>query len=94
MSSGTLETLTGLDRYGLARQFRAAFGTSPYRYRVMRRIDHARHLIEAGRPLCDAAMACGFADQSHMTRHFKKAYGLPPGRWAAMSRVAGASAAV
>lgn len=81
-----LETATGLDRYALARQFRALLGTSPYRYRVMRRVDHARRLIEAGRSLSDAALACGFADQSHMSRHFRKAYGLPPGRWATMCR--------
>jgi len=86
LRSEALEAATGLDRYSLARQFRAALGTSPYRYRVMRRVDRARRLIEAGQTLSDAALASGFADQSHMTRHFRKAYGLPPGRWAAMTR--------
>ena len=83
--SKQLEAISGLDRYRLARQFRAAYGTSPYRYLVMRRLDRARRLIQAGRPLCDAALASGFTDQSHMTRHFKKAYGLSPGRWAAIT---------
>src|SRR5207245_9030135 len=32
---------TGLDRWTLARQFRAAFGTSPTRYRTMRQIGRA-----------------------------------------------------
>jgi AraC-like DNA-binding protein len=36
-------------------------------------------------PLVEAALRCGFADQSHMTRHFRKAYGLPPGRFAALA---------
>ena len=85
LRSEDLEAASGLDRYSLARQFRAVLGTSPYRYRVMRRVDRARQMIEAGQTLSDAALASGFADQSHMTRHFKKAYGLPPGRWAAMS---------
>jgi AraC-like DNA-binding protein len=80
-SSG-LETLTGLSRYDLARQFRACLGTSPYRYLVMRRLDRARALIGEGTPLAEAAVSCGFADQSHLTRHFKKAYGVSPGRWA------------
>lgn len=83
--SKELEAITGLSRFALARHFRACLGTSPYRYLVMRRLDRARTLIRQGAPLADAALASGFADQSHMTRHFKKAYGLPPGRWAAMA---------
>lgn len=86
LGSAELEAAAGLSRYELARQFRAAFGTSPYRYLVMRRLDLARRMIRDGVPLAEAAAAGGFADQSHMTRHFKKAYGVPPGRWAAMIR--------
>ena len=84
VSSSELEALTGFSRYDLARQFRACLGTSPYRYLVMRRLDRARALIRQGKPLADAALASGFADQSHLTRHFKKAYGVSPGRWAKM----------
>ncbi|MGE0424676.1 MAG: helix-turn-helix domain-containing protein [Reyranellaceae bacterium] len=35
--------------------------------------------------MANAAVASGFADQSHMTRHFRRAYGLSPGRWAMLS---------
>jgi AraC-like DNA-binding protein len=84
VTSEELERVTGLSRYALARHFRACMGTSPYRYLVMRRLDRVRSLIRHGAPLADAAVSCGFADQSHMTRHFKKAYGMPPGRWAAI----------
>jgi len=82
--STDLETIAGLTRYELARQFRACLGTSPYRYLILRRLDRARTLIRQGTSLADAALASFFGDQSHMTRQFKKAYGLPPGRWAAM----------
>ena len=84
--SATLESETGLDRYALARGFRARFGTSPHRYLVGRRLDRVRAEIARGASLADAAYAAGFADQSHMTRHFKARFGLPPGRYAALLR--------
>jgi AraC-like DNA-binding protein len=80
-----LERIAGLDRWAIARQFRRAFGTSPDRYRRMRRLALARHAIAAGAPLAAVAVETGFADQSHMTRHFTRAYGLTPGRWAALT---------
>jgi AraC-like DNA-binding protein len=79
--ASTLEQITGTDRFTLARHFRRAFGTSPDRYRTMRRLTLARMAIERGLPLARAAADAGFADQSHMTRQFKRAYGLTPGRW-------------
>ncbi|MGE3648491.1 MAG: AraC family transcriptional regulator [Reyranellaceae bacterium] len=85
VASAELEAATGQTRYVLARHFRAFFGTTPYRYLVMRRLDHARGLIRRGVTLANAAVASGFADQSHMTRHFRRAYGLSPGRWAMLS---------
>ena len=79
----TLEKVAKLDRWTLARQFRAAFGTSPSRYRTMRQLNIVRRLILNGMPLAEASLQAGFADQSHMSRQFRKAYGLAPGHWAA-----------
>jgi AraC-like DNA-binding protein len=86
VDSSRLEAMTGLDRFALARQFRAAFGTSPYNYLVMRRLDRARRMLAQGTSLADAAFACGFADQSHLTRQFRRAFGVTPGRWRALQR--------
>ena len=83
--ASTLERIAGIDRYAIARQFRRAYGTSPDRYRTMRRLRTARTAIEEGIPLARAAADAGFADQSHMTRQFVRAYGLTPGRWAAIA---------
>jgi AraC-like DNA-binding protein len=78
-----LERLAGLDRWALARQFRAAFGTSPSRFRTHRQLDLLRRSVKCGVSLMDAALEAGFSDQSHMSRQFKRAYGLTPARWAA-----------
>ena len=46
----------------------------------------AQAMIADGAPLSEIAVATGFADQSHLTRHFAARFGLTPGRWAALSR--------
>src|SRR3546814_7821523 len=76
-----LEAATGRDRWSLSHDFRTFYGTSPYRYLTMRRLDTVRRTLFAGTSLAHAAASAGFADQSHMTRHFLKTFGLTPGRW-------------
>ncbi|WP_319519499.1 AraC family transcriptional regulator [uncultured Martelella sp.] len=85
IGSETLEALSGLDRFSLSRQFRAAFGTSPHRFLVQRRLQRTKALIASGETLAAAALSAGFADQSHMTRHFRKTYGMTPGRFQALT---------
>lgn len=86
--ASTLEQVAGIDRFTIARHFRWAFGTSPDRYRTLRRLAVARAAIEGGRSLARTAAEAGFADQSHMTRQFKRTYGLTPGRWMALTTAA------
>lgn len=76
-----LEQITGQDRWKLSRDFRTAFGTSPYRYLTLRRLDRAKAGIVKGMPLVQAALDAGFADQAHLTRHFRSAFGITPARW-------------
>lgn len=82
-----LEAAHGISRFAIAREFRAHFGVSPSRYVIERRLDHVRRRIAAGDGLAEAALAAGFSDQSHMTRHFRSANGLSPGRWRAVTCV-------
>ena len=82
--STELETITGLTRYDLCRQFRTMFGTSPHRYLLMRRLEFARDQIHLGRLLVEVAYDAGFADQAHFTRVFKSRFGLTPTRYRAL----------
>jgi AraC-like DNA-binding protein len=83
--ASVLEAIAGTDRFTITRHFRWAFGTTPDRYRALRRLAMARAAIESGQSLAAAAAEAGFADQSHMTRQFKRTYGLTPARWAALT---------
>ena len=81
-TSHDLEVATGLSRFDLARHFRRAYGTSPHRYLLMRRLERAREMMRDARtPLVEIAVAAGFADQAHFTRQFRKAFGFTPGLW-------------
>ena len=82
--STEIESITGLTRYDLSRQFKIMFGTSPYRYLLMRRLDFARERIHRDRPLAEVACDAGFADQAHFTRVFRSAFGLTPARYRAL----------
>jgi AraC-like DNA-binding protein len=66
----------------LVRAFRDAFGITPHRYVVARRIDTARKLLLAGAPLARTATEVGFHDQAHFTHHFRRHVGATPGRFA------------
>jgi AraC-like DNA-binding protein len=70
----------------VSRGFRAVFGTTPVRYRADARARRAWRVITNGRdPLVDVALACGFADQAHMTRGVLGLTGAPPSAWRAAS---------
>lgn len=76
-----LAAVSGRDRWSLSRDFRALFGTSPYRYVTMRRLEYCRRMMLTDNSLANIALEAGFADQSHMTRQFISSYGVSPGHW-------------
>jgi len=61
ISAATLESETGIDRYTLARGFRARFGSSPHRYPIGRRLERVKAEIARGWPLAESAYDAGFA---------------------------------
>jgi AraC-like DNA-binding protein len=66
----------------LVRSFTRTFGIAPHRYVIGRRIDAARALLLNGEPIADVAVAVGFHDQAHLTKHFRRHLGATPGRFA------------
>lgn len=78
-----LAGLIGLSRYQLLRRYVAAYGVPPHAWLLQRRAERARTLIREGSALAAAAAACGFADQSHLTRVFTRHFGYTPGAWRA-----------
>ena len=66
----------------LARVFRRFFGCTPAEYVRRCRVEHAAALVRAtAQPLAEIAVACGFVDQSHLTRAFARMFAISPGAY-------------
>ncbi|MDF7621373.1 AraC family transcriptional regulator [Escherichia coli] len=77
-----LASIAGLGQFTFLRAFARYCGMTPHAYLLQRRLSLVRKLIRGGMNLVDAAIAGGFADQSHMTRLFVRSYGYTPGLYA------------
>ncbi len=74
-----LAAVSGVGRFQVIRDFREVTGLTPAAFIRDRRIRLAQRLIGAGETLAGAALAAGFADQSHLSRAFRLAHGFTPG---------------
>lgn len=63
----------------LVRAFSGAYGIPPHQYLTSRRVGRARRLLLDGLPPGEVAVATGFCDQAHLTRHFQEAGGRATG---------------
>jgi AraC family transcriptional regulator len=65
-----------------SRAFRSSIGVAPHNWLLARRVEAAKEKLRDRRlSLFDVAVACGFADQSHLTRVFTCVVGISPGAW-------------
>jgi AraC family transcriptional regulator len=72
----------GLSRGYFTEAFRVTTGLTPHQWLQQYRIDKAKAmLLESSTPIADIAIACGFADQSHLTRIFSRFVGSSPAAW-------------
>src|SRR6266550_1611836 len=74
-----LAAIAHLSPFHLLRSFREQVKLPPHAYQIQVRIMRARQMLRLGMPCADTALAVGFADQSHFTKHFKRIVGVPPG---------------
>jgi AraC-like DNA-binding protein len=82
ISIAQLASECGLSSSHFARAFRQATGRPPHRWLLERRIETAQGLLlNSQLPLREIAKACGFSDQSHLTRAFTRIVGTSPGAW-------------
>lgn len=64
------------------RAFKQTFGEAPHRYIVRLRIELAQKLmLTTDLPLCQVALACGLADQAHLSKLFRRSLGESPSIW-------------
>lgn len=79
VSLARLAALAQLSPFHLLRSFHRQLHLPPHAYQIQVRVLRAKHLLRAGVSCVETALAAGFADQSHFTRHFKRIVGVPPG---------------
>jgi AraC family transcriptional regulator len=62
--------------------FRRATGESPFAYLRRRRIERAQEMMRVSdEPLAEIALACGLADQAHLTKLFRRLVGSSLAAW-------------
>jgi AraC family transcriptional regulator len=72
----------GLSPRYFARAFRISIGLPPHKWLLQQRVERAKELLlHTSDSLGQVALACGFADQSHLTRVFSRAVGATPWLW-------------
>jgi AraC-like DNA-binding protein len=71
-----------LNRFQVLRVFKHRYGLPPHAYQLRVRIGLAQRALRAGLAPADVAVAQGFVDQSHFSKHFKQLVGVTPSQYA------------
>lgn len=77
----TLEQMgmaAGLTPFQLIVAFKRTMGLTPHAYLTQWRLRAALRRLQAGQSVVEAALACGFYDQSALNKHFKRTFGMTP----------------
>lgn len=75
----TLARAARLSPWHFSREFRAAFGTSPHQYLLMRRLERAAALLRAtDRSVADICITVGLRSVGSFTTSFGRTFGCSP----------------
>ena len=88
-----LAAIARLSSSYFSRAFKGSFGKAPHAFIIERRIVRAQQaMLAADEPLSQIALACGFADQAHLSRAFRRLTGRTPHAWRRARRPRGGDA--
>lgn len=77
-----IAAIAGVSSAHFCRAFHKSVGVPSHRYIVRRRIELAKGLLAESRmPIAEIALAAGFGNQSHLTKHFRGVVGTTPRRF-------------
>jgi AraC family transcriptional regulator len=74
-----LAELVGMSQYYFCHLFKLSMGIAPYQYVIQQRVERAKQLLKCRDvTISDVALVCGFANQSHFSKHFRKITEMTP----------------
>jgi AraC family transcriptional regulator len=77
-----LAAIAGASTAHFCRAFHKSVGLPSHQYIIRRRTELAKRLLaEAEMPIAEIALAVGFGNQSHLTKHFHRVVGTTPWRF-------------
>lgn len=80
-----LANTVGMSQYYFCRLFKQSMSMAPHQYVIQQRVERAKQLLQQDLSIADVAFQCGFAHQSHLSRHFRHLVGVSPkmfqGKW-------------
>jgi AraC-like DNA-binding protein len=84
LSVEDLASAAGLSKAHFSREFRRAFGESPYSYLLTRRLERAAALLRStDRTIPDICLSVGLASLGSFTTSFTRTFGLSPAAYRA-----------
>ena len=84
----TMATRALMSPAHFSRQFRAAYGETPYSYLMTRRIERAMALLRGGASVTDACIAVGCTSLGSFSARFTEIVGLTPSAYRAAEHTA------